>query len=184
MSEVENYCSRAAPRDHHRRERHEWHRRPGNGWKSSYHPKTLDYRTVDELGLPLEQLEEQRTPKTQEAKHYAEQVVDIMVVEGAELLRERGNKEKPSHVLTPGIAAFGEIKPVNRKPDTQYAFYRINVPDRDVPVGLRISKDDEASISGRIITAKLITWANGKVSANEKESSVRQVSRFHFVGIQ
>ena len=141
LSEIETYSSRVAGTEMPmKRERFERHHRPGNGWRSAYHPKVLDYRTADELGLPLEQLEEQQSPRTQAAKQYAEQVVDFMVVEGAELLREReGQREPPSHLLTEGKSVFGEIKPVNRQLETQWAFYRINVPDREVPVGLEVT---------------------------------------------
>ena len=48
------------------RERREEHRRPSQGWPSKFHPRVLDYRTVDELGLPideLEDLERRRKPK-------------------------------------------------------------------------------------------------------------------------
>lgn len=122
------------------RQRYVRQHRAGVGLRSHFHPKTLDYRTVDELGLPLEQLEEHRLPKTTDAKQHAEQLVDAMVVEGAELLREsEGRAHNPSVALTPGVPVSGEIKPVARKIETQFAFYRITVPERDIPVGLRVS---------------------------------------------
>ena len=55
----------------------------GKGWRSRWHPKVLDYRTVDELGLAVETLENERLPKTAAAKAHAEQLVDAMLIEGA-----------------------------------------------------------------------------------------------------
>ena len=47
------------------RERHDRQRRPGNGWASKLHSGTLDYRTVDELGLKPEALDLHSKPATQ-----------------------------------------------------------------------------------------------------------------------
>ena len=48
--------------DPDRHERYARQHRPGAGWPrvgvSAYHPNVLDYRTVDELGLPVETLDE------------------------------------------------------------------------------------------------------------------------------
>ena len=70
-----------------RRLRYERQHETSKGWRSKYHPKTLDYRTVDELGLTIAQLDEHRLPKTQVIKQQAEAMVDEMIVEGAELLQ-------------------------------------------------------------------------------------------------
>ena len=126
--------------DPERHERHARQHRQGEGWRSTFHPKVLDYRTVDELGLHYETLEEERVPRTQAAKQLAEQVVDNLVVEGDELLREsEGNPFNPSVLLQHDTPVFGEIKPVNRKPESNYLFYRVDVPKRSIPVGLQIS---------------------------------------------
>ena len=141
------YSSRPLHRDLTvERARYDVQHQPGKGWPkpecghSKFHPKGLDYRTVDELGLPVEQLDEQRLPRTQVAKHQAEQLVDAMVVEGAELLREsEGIMHTPSIELEPSKPVTGEIKAVvNKKVDTQYSFYHVTVPQRDVPVGLLV----------------------------------------------
>ena len=139
------YSSRPLHRDLTvERSRREVQHQPGKGWpkktcgRSEFHPKTLDYRTVDELGLLVEQLDEQNYPRTVLAKQAAEQYVDNMVVEGAELLREaEGNAQVESIALEPGKPVMGEIKPMHKK-ESHYGFYKVLVPQRDVPVGLLV----------------------------------------------
>ena len=133
------YMSREMWRDPDKRARHEEHHKEGKGWRSRWHPKVLDYRTVDELGLPIKTLDDERLPRTQAAKQYAEQVVDNLLVEGEELLVEQGILVTPSILLQPNKPVYGEIKPAPKKKETQFVFYKINVPDRDIPVGLRVT---------------------------------------------
>lgn len=134
-----SYMSREMWRDPDKRTRHDRHHEEGKGWRSRWHPKVLDYRTVDELGLTIEELDNERLPKTAVAKAYAEQLVDNMLIEGEELLIEEGKITLQPTTLQPDRTVYGEIKPVNKKRDTQFCFYKINVPDRDIPVGLKVT---------------------------------------------
>ena len=43
-----------------------------------------------------------------------------------------------SITLTPDKPHYGEVKPNWRKADTSYSFFKITVPDLDIPVGLRV----------------------------------------------
>ena len=122
-----------------RRARHERQHRPGNAWRSLIYPRLADHRTVDELGLPIQQLDNERSPRTLNTKAMAEAAVDAMFVEGAALHREGKDLLADTILLSEGKKAVGDLKPVAKKAHTQYAFYKITVPDRDVPVGLHVS---------------------------------------------
>ena len=138
------YSSRPLHRDLAvQRLRREVHREPGKGWpaaacgRSEFHPNALDYRTVDELGLTVEKLEELQVSRTAAARQHAEQVVDDMLVEGAELQQLAGGLgAQPSLDLESGKPMMGEIRPAQ---DTQYCFYQIAVPQCVVPVGLLVT---------------------------------------------
>ena len=138
------YSSRPLHRDLAvQRLRREVQREPGKGWpaaacgRSEFHPNALDYRTVDELGLTVEKLEELQVSRTAAARQHAEQVVDDMLVEGAELQQlAAGFGAQTSLDLESGKPMMGEIRPAL---DTQYCFFQIVVPQCVVPVGLLVT---------------------------------------------
>ena len=105
----------------HASARYDRHHGPHKGWRSKWHPKTLDYRTVDELGLPVSTLNELSRSYASTAKQHAESVVEAMVVEGAQLRNEGDGSFGSALLLTENKSAFGEIKPIIRQQQTQCA---------------------------------------------------------------
>ena len=78
-----SFSSRPTYRDlSHARLRYDRHHEDRKGWRSKWHPKTLDYRTVDELGLEVKTLNELRLSQSQPAKQHAETYVEQMIVKG------------------------------------------------------------------------------------------------------
>jgi len=126
-----SYSSRPVHRDMSMaRERYERQHLDHKGWRSKHHPRTKDYRTVDELGLPVEKLEELSGSYSAAAKLHAETYVDHMFIEGAELRANDNDSFANTILLQPDKPVYGEVKPLNRKLDTQYVFYRIHVTDQ------------------------------------------------------
>ena len=103
---------------------------PHKGWRSKWHPKTLDYRTVDELGLPVSTLNELSRSYASTAKQHAESVVEQMVVEGAQLRSEGDGSFGSAVLLTENKSAYGEIKPIIRQTQTQCALAAYQPPQR------------------------------------------------------
>ena len=128
---ADDYSSRAMPCHPAggpvRRLRHERHRGPDKGWRSKFHPKILDYRTVDELGLKVHELDAEAQPRTKAAKQAAEVAVEEMFVEGGLLHADGEDPAASSITLTPDKPHYGEVKPNWRKADTSYSFFRITV---------------------------------------------------------
>ena len=96
------YSSRPEPRDPTTRKRREWQRRDGQGWASKNHPTTLDYRTVDELGLKPEELVVPRRPATVHDK--------LRVVDNAKTLEGNAGSGQPAHLLESGKRLSGTVR--------------------------------------------------------------------------
>jgi hypothetical protein len=84
-------------------------------------------------------LNELRLSHTSAAKQHAEALVEQMVVEGAQLHPDGDGSLGSSLMLKENMVVVGEVKPIIRKTETQYVFYRIDVPDEKIPVGLRVA---------------------------------------------
>ena len=185
-----SFSSRPTYRDlSHARLRYDRHHEDRKGWRSKWHPKTLDYRTVDELGLEVKTLNELRLSQSQPAKQHAETYVEQMIVKGkssssqATATQQQPSQAKPSgkplstpsltpnlpslpphagtkqiyggdgsfgsaFLLEPEKPVYGEVKPkvkdgrVNKT--TQYVFYKIDVPDEEIP-GVRPNSSRQSS---------------------------------------
>ena len=97
------YASRelhAAQIEMHERRKHQ--RRPGEGWASKFHPKALDYRTVDELKIHPDELVLDRKPARESA---ALQIVETEF-HGDDLAQGRA---KPARQLESGKKAYGFV---------------------------------------------------------------------------
>ena len=114
--------------------RRDHQRRPGEGWLSKLHPKTLDYRTVDELGMHPDDLALDRKP--------AEEFPTLRIVEtvfhGDDLAQGRA---KPARPLESGKKAYGSVEQfsyqyfkvtathtrssIGRIPSTEHTSYRL-----------------------------------------------------------
>ena len=106
------------------RERHDRQRRPGNGWASKLHSGTLDYRTVDELGLKPEALDLHSKPATQPPRLT---IVDV----AANLREEAEGGTKPAFQLEDGRAVRGGVK------QFCMAYFKVLVPHKNMT--LRVS---------------------------------------------
>ena len=82
--------------------RRDYQRRPGEGWLSKLHPKTLDYRTVDELGMHPDELALDRKP----AKEFPTLRIVETVFHGDEVV----GRAKPARQLESGKKAYGSVE--------------------------------------------------------------------------
>ena len=132
--------------DHERTRRYEKHHRKGVGFRSTFHPKVLDYRTVDELGprgLP-EKLDLERLPRTKAAKRLAAERVDEMFVEAADFYAS-ADTDRRATFLHSGVPAVGEIRPLAHKVDTQYCYFKIDVLPRPRAAHTHDAQDPSAA---------------------------------------
>ena len=106
------------------RERRDRQRRPGTGWASKLHSGTLDYRTVDELGLKPEALDLHSKPATQPPRLT---IVDV----AANLREEAEGGTKPAFQLEDGRAVRGGVK------QFCMAYFKVLVPHKNMT--LRVS---------------------------------------------
>ena len=118
------YSSRPEPRDPTTRKRREWQRREGQGWASKLHHLTLDYRTVDELGLKPEELVLPRRPATVQDR--------LRVVDNAKDFEGNNKMGAPAHLLESGKKMSGAVK------QFQYEYYKIVVPHRNVTLRVTV----------------------------------------------
>ena len=117
-------------------QRHQRHSRPGLGFSSEFHPRVLDYRTVEELSVRVGELDGELKPRTAQARRAAKQAVYDLVHDRSEELashaRRTSDRGAPSEniVLAPGVAMHGEIRPVLGQRASQYVHYEVLVPER------------------------------------------------------
>ena len=176
-----SYSSRPTWRDlSHARARHERQHQPPKGFRSKWHPKTADVSTVDELEMKVETLNRLQVPPRRAAKLHAEAVVDAMFIEGAELQRRADGDFEPAQPIKPGKTIVGEIKPIDRKLNSQYNFYRVEVPDLDIPVGLRVrvstlSGDPDVYVCNRNVHPMMQPHEHTWKSQNAGDDVIRKI---------
>ena len=106
--------------------RRDYQRRPGEGWLSKLHPKTLDYRTVDELGMHPDDLALDRKP--------AEEFPTLRIVEtvfhGDEQAQGRA---KPARPLESGKKAYGSVEQFS------YQYFKVTAPFKNMTVTVHVT---------------------------------------------
>ena len=93
--------------------RHVYQRRPGEGWASKLHPKALDYRTVDELGLHPDELTLDRKPAAEFA------TLRIVETKFDDDVTSQG-RAKPARQLESGKKAYGSVE------QFAYQYFKVN----------------------------------------------------------
>ena len=108
------------------RERRDRQHEPGKGWRSKFHPKTLDYRTVDELGMHPDDLALDRKP--------AEEFPTLRIVEtvfhGDEQAQGRA---KPARPLESGKKAYGSVEQFS------YVYFKVTAPFKNMTVTVHVT---------------------------------------------
>ena len=115
---------------------HDWHRetharrghqrRPGEGWASKLHPRTLDYRTVDNLGMHPDELDLDRKPLNPPEK------LEVLQADYQDEAAQQG-RAKPARELENAKRAFGYVK------QFRYEYFKVVVPHKNVTLKIEIA---------------------------------------------
>ena len=121
-----SYSSRDPHLEHvQTHQRRDYQRRDGQGWSSKLHPKVLDYRTVDELGMHPDELDVGRKP--------AKPMEKLEIVKAEYMREEEQGRAKPARMLENGKKAYGLVR------QFRYEYFKITVPHKNVTIKLMVS---------------------------------------------